>query len=346
MKAEKKAKKAKSWSPEGEVAIRENIDVKIELFDGAEQNCKSQKLTHSMHQIGFICGRVGSGFEGIGPDDQPCVAHLQTLGIQVTPVPWSTPPTSVPALNLAFLLVRTPWDYSWQCEAFLSWIEEVAGLGVILYNDPKTIRANADKRYLIALAENGVKTVDSLLITANSSPPALPEAFRGGMIVVKPTVSGGAKDTFLIDCRDYEDVASSLLKAGHSVFVQPFVQQIQERGECSLVFFDGEFSHAVRKVPRAGDFRVQPQHGGITTPLPLSPDAQPRKVAEAILKTWADLQDLSTPLLYARVDILEVQDGDWRLMELELIEPRLFLLPEFTATGAQNLAQAIQKKLK
>jgi hypothetical protein len=182
------------------------------------------------------------------------------------------------------------------------------------------VRLNADKAYLADLAAAGIPVVPTLRLERGAAVDLgdLLDERGWGEAVVKPAVSASAFRTWRIPHGEaaaaQEDFADLL--AGSAVLVQPFLPEIQTRGEWSFLFFAGEFSHAVLKRPRDGEFRVQEEHGGATT-------AQ-RPNSELLAQARAVVDHIPGPWLYARVDGVELEGG-LALMELELIEPSLFL---------------------
>jgi glutathione synthase/RimK-type ligase-like ATP-grasp enzyme len=221
----------------------------------------------------------------LDPDDAPLRA---ALGDSAEPVVWSDPKVDWSSYDV--VLVRTIWDYFERHEEFLAWLDRVE---VPMWNPADTLRWNSEKSYLRELEAAGVRTI--------------PTAWEGEVpwddAIVKPLVAGGS-----LGLRRAEK--GETIEAGF--MAQPFIPDVVNAGELSLVFFDGEFSHAVRKTPAEGDIRVQPEHGGVITAA--EPNAEALAAAEGVLAA------AGRDLLYARVDLV----GDGMLIELEAIEPRFF----------------------
>ncbi len=242
------------------------------------------------------------------------VAELARLGLRAEVWVWREPHAwEEPAL----VLCRTPWDYFEHRGEFLRWMDDVAGR-TRFENAASLVRWNSHKSYLVELAAAGVPVVPTRLVRRGASAPERAAALAGAArLVVKPAVSvsaigarrGQADDPGLAGHLD------DLARDGDAL-VQPLVASVAERGEVSLVLFDGVFSHAVRKVPAAGDYRVQEQYGGTV----LSHEARPEELAIA----GAVLAALPGSPIYARVDLVQGDAGPL-LMEAELIEPFLFL---------------------
>jgi glutathione synthase/RimK-type ligase-like ATP-grasp enzyme len=187
-------------------------------------------------------------------------------------------------------------------------------------NDSRLLRWNSDKRYLFELARLGVATIPTRLAHGSELARVL-ASMPGASVVVKPTISGGAWQTLRGEVGDDAFAASvAQLPTALDYLVQPYLSEIAGAGEWSLLYFGGEYSHAVIKRPAAGDYRVQDEHGGRSEPA--VPDAATRAAAGRALAALA-VAGHDVPA-YARVDGV-VSGGRFVLMELELIEPSLFL---------------------
>jgi glutathione synthase/RimK-type ligase-like ATP-grasp enzyme len=275
-------------------------------------------------------------FANLYEDDQLLAPALADLGIAALPAVWSRP--NIQWTSFDALIMRSPWDYFERAPEFRAWLAARTAEGVPMCNPRETLDWNFDKRYLQELAGAGVAVVPTICVPANDSPDiaALARARGWNDIVVKPTIGGGAYRTYRFHLdelpRHAADIARTLEDRG--VLVQPFLPEIQSAGELSLLFFDGDFSHAVRKRPRAGDYRVQFQFGGT------SEDAQVSE--ELIAQAHLCLSHAPAPPVYARVDGV-AKDGRFLLMELEVFEPLMFLSrhPEAPA----RFARAIEKRL-
>lgn len=278
-------------------------------------------------------------------DDRLLLPALARVGLRGVPVVWDDPAASPPALGL----IRSTWDYYLRLPAFLAFLEERSAERR-LFNPLPLLRWNLDKRYLLQLAELGVPIIPTRVLPALTQ-DALPALWRElGELVLKPTVSAGSWRTLRLAPGD----ALPEGPVGHGrgaradipdaepagYLAQPFLPQISE-GELSFVFFDGEFSHAARKRPRPGDFRVQEQYGGTMEALAAPPAL--RDQAQAVLQALRAVpQAAGAPPLYARVDGVLVE-GRLLLMELELIEPSLYLA--LADGAADRLAQALRRRL-
>ncbi len=251
---------------------------------------------------------------GYVSDDDLAVEPLNSLGWDVSYVSWNNP--SITWDDFEAVIIRTPWDYHDSPRAFLSILEQIDNSKARLENSLDIVKWNLDKRYLRDLESHGVHIVSTAWSQADVTPSLFAEwqdVLRSEELVLKPTISATAKDTFRLS--SYRSDMRSIF-AGRSYMVQPFVSSIISNGEYSLFYFVGEYSHAIVKQPLPGDFRVQEEHGGIITTI--EADADMAATAGLIMKT------LPSKPLYARVDLVRDASGDLALMELELIEPALY----------------------
>lgn len=254
-------------------------------------------------------------------------AALTRAGIAVGPLAW-TEASDLSAYDAVLPLVA--WGYHFRIDEWLALLARVEATGAPpMINPPSLLRWNSDKAYLEELAGKGVPTVASRTVAAldEAALEAAREAF-GAQLVVKPLVSASADDTFRIGPGD--GVPDSV--RGRRMLVQPFMPAISAVGEYSLILFNGEFSHAIVKRPKSGDFRVQPHLGGSETPC--GPPVGAIELARAALAA------APAPAIYARVDMIEDASGELLIMELELIEPALWL--QHSPDGGAAFAGAIK----
>ncbi|MHB1057439.1 MAG: ATP-grasp domain-containing protein [Rhodanobacter sp.] len=272
----------------------------------------------------------------IQPDDAHLAASLERLGLPPTVCVWNDPAVDWSAFDA--VLIRTVWDYFKHHAAFLGWLDRLDRLGVPTINDSALLRWNSDKRYLLELAAHGVDVIPTRLAGATELPHAL-AAMAGQQVVIKPSISGGAWHTLRgISGAAALAAAVAQLPRELDYLVQPFVPEIVSAGEWSLLYFAGEFSHAVLKRPAAGDYRVQGEHGGSAEPA--RPDAGTLAAADRALAAVAAIGHGGHA--YVRVDGV-VSGGRFLVMELELIEPFLHLAVHPAA--AERLAQDVAGRL-
>lgn len=272
---------------------------------------------------------------GTDEDLHPLQAACTAEGLQADIVAWDDPTVSWARFDA--VLLRSTWDYTRRLPEFLAWCERVSALTTLL-NPVDVVRWNTDKHYLGELAAKGVPAIASHYLEPGGDPQAFPDFEE---FVVKPCVGAGSRGArrFVRTERAAAVAhASELLASGQSVLVQPYLRQVDEAGETALIFFDGQFSHAIRKGPllRRGEDATRalfaPEHIGARSPS----DAE-RSVAKAVLAA------LPFPrLAYARVDLLPSPEGP-QLLELELTEPSLFFAtaPGAAARFARILAQRL-----
>lgn len=237
-------------------------------------------------------------------------------GETVAEIDWRAPIAAFAGFDLA--LIGTSWDYQDNREAFLARLEEIAALGIAVCNAPEVVRWNIDKGYLAQLATRGVATIPTLLIDNPGRGEILAalDHFGCDRVIAKRRVGAGAEGQF-----DFtrDALPSPEWQMGHAALVQPFLPSVVDEGEHSVIFIDGQFSHALIKRPAAGDYRVQSLYGGWDTAV----DPAPADLAAA----QAVLAGLPFPApLYARIDLVRGADGTLLLMEAELIEPFLYPL--------------------
>ncbi|MEM9599526.1 MAG: hypothetical protein AAF926_00765 [Pseudomonadota bacterium] len=240
---------------------------------------------------------------------------FEQLGMQLEPVLWDTAESV--AAEYDALLPLMVWDYFEGNDArFLNVMKHADTLSRVL-NSPETLRWNSDKSYLEDMAQRGAKVIPTLRVDQVSSQvtDAAFKQFGTDRIVIKPQVGGGAWRQALYTKGDPWPSAEALPPA--AALIQPFLPSVVEEGEYSFLYFGGMFSHALIKNAKPGDYRIQSLYGGTETTY--RPSAQEIAAANAILATLDE-----TPL-YARVDLLRGLDGELALIELELIEPYLYL---------------------
>ncbi|MDW5597857.1 hypothetical protein VSS74_26120 [Conexibacter stalactiti] len=296
----------------------------------------------------------------LDPDDELLARALRALGVEVVPLAWSDGHADWSSFDL--VLVRSPWDYHLRRDAFVHWAARVQRETRLL-NSAATIAWNTDKTYLRTLAEQGVPTVPTTWVErtdgagaaagAGAAPGdaaaggagALPSpdlaallaarGWDGDEAIVKPSIGLGSSGLLRVapgdPGGDGQRHLAELAEDGIAM-VQPFVPSLPVAGELSLVFFERELSHVVRKRPAAGEFRVQPNFGAVTTAEEAG--EREREVAMQALACVA-----ADELLYARVDLVAGPADEVWLMELELVEPTLYF--EAVPGSAERFARLV-----
>ena len=261
--------------------------------------------------------------------------HLASAGVDVRFVDWRDPTLDIARFDLVVL--RTCWDYHLRIAEFLNWLQRTARAVPVL-NMLETVLWNYSKFYLQELEAQGIEIPPTVFVAAESLSAADRERILSWQkIVVKPAVSATAHNTRLTESGSFFQGNEPAQKMQGLYLVQQFIPEVVTNGEISFIYIDGSYSHAVLKRAATGEFRVQKDFGGSATPL--QPPAELRQQADEIAAAVSHVRDS----LYCRIDTVE-RDGRLLLMELELIEPELFLGLANGAAGA--FAAAILKKLR
>jgi glutathione synthase/RimK-type ligase-like ATP-grasp enzyme len=271
-------------------------------------------------------------------DDALLARALERHGLSAERVDWACPDVDWTRYRCA--VFRTTWDYFDRFGEFTAWLDRVEN-ATTLCNAPAIVRWNMDKHYLADLDARGVPVVPSRFIERGVDTP-LPDLLADSgweEAVLKPCVSGAARHTYRVGRENAAEVGriARRLLAEKSLLLQPFQRDIVERGEDTLIVLDGRYTHAVRKKARSGDFRVQVDHGG--TVHALEPTEEQIELAE---RTMAACEPRPA---YGRVDMVRGNDGRLAVMELEVIEPELWLRmhPPAASVLADALAAARER---
>jgi hypothetical protein len=279
---------------------------------------------------------TSTDYPAIQPDDAGLAASLEYLGIQPIVCVWNDPDVDWSTFDA--VLIRTIWDYFKLHAEFLGWLDRLDQLGILTINDSQLLRWNSDKRYLLELAECGIGIIPTQLASAHELGDVL-ATMTAQQVVIKPTISGGAWHTLRGTVGDPTFAqAVAQLPREYDYLVQPFVAEIVSDGEWSLLYFAGEFSHAVIKRPAVGDYRVQGEYGGSTDPI--VPGVATLVAAGRALAAVAGIGHGDH--LYVRVDGV-ICAGHFLIMELELIEPFLHL--DIQPGAAECLARHVAERL-
>lgn len=268
-------------------------------------------------------------------DDRLLSEALTSRGLTSVRLDWADP--SVDWSRFRAAVFRTTWDYFHRYGEFAAWFDR-AERQTVLINSPSIIRWNRDKHYLGDLDRAGVAIVPTRLIEIGDRRPLAEVMDDWPEAVVKPCISGGARHTHRITKATASAVQRSLheVMASEAFLLQPFEQAILETGEDSLMVIDGRYTHAVRKNGTGGDFRVQDDFGGTVRSIEPSPEQ-----IDFALRAVGVCSPRPT---YARVDMVQRADGSWAIMELELIEPELWL--RYYPPAAAAFADGIVARLR
>ena len=271
-------------------------------------------------------------------DDLLVVNKLALQDIHVVPAVWND--KSVNWSGFSTVIVRSPWDYFLKGDEYFQWVQSFLkeNTNTKLLNPPQAILDNIDKRYLLEFEQLGIPIIPTELVEIGSSTSLNSLLIKRAWdkVVIKPVISAGAYGTWRSNVEksthDQDKFVEQISR--ETVFIQPFMPEIQSEGEWSIMYFNGEYSHSVLKSVKGDDFRIQEEFGGTTKAV--EPTVE-------ILKQTQKIMDLQKePLLYARVDGV-IRDGQFLLMELEINEPSLFF--EFSEKGVENFSEAVCENL-
>jgi glutathione synthase/RimK-type ligase-like ATP-grasp enzyme len=283
-----------------------------------------------------ICFVTCRRWPDISESDRLAQRALEARGAVVVGQPWDEPGADWGGFDAVVL--RSNWEYHLDPDRFRAWLDRLERAGARVWNPPDLVRWNLSKRYLLALQAAGLPTVPSVILEAGTRDGLAAVMARQGWraVVLKPEFGASAHDTRLVTEATLGEATAALESGAISrpVLVQPFLEEIQTRGEWSLIFIDSVFTHAVLKRPAAGEFRVQPRLGGTAQAAPAP--------APVLAAARAVIAALPRPSLYARIDGVETREG-FRVMEVEVNEPGLFFT--HAPAAAERLAEAILRAL-
>lgn len=247
------------------------------------------------------------------------IAPLNALGWTVETLPWRADGVDWNLQDAVY--IGTPWDYPDDPDGFLAALAAIDRSSALLVNPLSLVHWNLSKTYLRDLEEKGAAIVPSIWRDSLDAGMLddLFAACNSEQVIIKPVVSTNAADTYLLG----PDIDNETRGQLHKTFrqrpfvVQPFIRAILSEGEYSLFYLGGEYSHAIQKVPKATDFRVQEEHGGSIESV--DPEARLIETADSVLAK------VDPAPVYARCDFVRGDDGRFLVMELEIIEPSLYL---------------------
>lgn len=293
-----------------------------------------RQAADSTRPIALVTARAAHALD---EDLPPLLAAFAAQGTAVEAVDWDDERIDWSRFRLA--LLRSTWDYSARLAEFLGWLDRTAQLTRVL-NPPPVVRWNLDKHYLAELKAAGAAIVPTLFVEpGEDAAAALQRLLRSDSaadIVIKPVVGSGSRDAQRHRRGEVEAMTAHiarLLSERRSVLVQPYLERVDDHGETALMYFNGEFSHAIRKGP------LLQRGSGPTQALFAPEEITPRTPSADELALGARvLQALPfAPLLYARIDLLRGADGTPCVLELELAEPSLFFA--YDASAAARFAR-------
>ncbi len=266
-------------------------------------------------------------------DDELAISPLNDVGWDFTTLSWSDPQATWDAFEI--VVIRTTWDYQKRPQEFLEVLARIDASSARLENSIDIVKWNLDKRYLRDVEERGSPIVPTIWDATYDQ-----RSFYRWMadlgtdeLIIKPTISATAEHTYRL--QEFDDELTAVF-AERAFMVQPFLQSVIDEGEFSLFYFNGEYSHTILKAPKPADFRVQEEHGGIITAV------EPTDELLAAGQIAFDL--IGSAPLYARVDLVRDAGGSLVVMELELIEPALYL--RMDEGSPARFAAAIDRRMR
>lgn len=269
-------------------------------------------------------------------DDQ-LIEPFRNIGWSVESVSWRNVSADWNAFEA--VIIRSPWDYHDEPDAFLSVLKTIDASSSLLENALETVKWDLHKSYLLDLQNRGVPIVPTIIQNGfdETGLQGSIQKFNTNEIVIKPAVSATAKDTFRISKAVVQNQSEKLaqLYSDRDFLIQPFVPAIVDEGEFSLFFFGGTLSHTILKTPKDGSFFVQEEHGGILKPIIPEPE-----LVSAGNKAFNAIRP---DPLYARVDLVRT-DAGFAVMELELIEPSLYF--NMDPDSPMRFAEAFENRMK
>ena len=262
-------------------------------------------------------------------DDALVEPHLRSMGWDLEWLSWRQ---AHHWQHYDKVVVRSTWDYQEDPHLFLELLRQIEKAGIPLFNSASLIEWNLEKNYLQEIQKQGVAIVPTLFESRWVKKDFFRE-LETSEIVVKPLISASAQDTFRISQPEFPSLLPKLkaLFSNRAFMVQPFREAIVEEGEYSLSYFGEAYSHAILKKPKDQDFRVQEEHGGYIQAV--NPSMELRSLAQKVLKALPELP------LYSRLDFVRNPRGHFEIMEIELIEPSMYL--RFDSEAPKRFADAI-----
>ncbi|MDO9187501.1 MAG: hypothetical protein Q7W13_15915 [Bacteroidia bacterium] len=287
-------------------------------------------------KIAYVCYNIQEKYvtPTVQDEDVLLLEFLKGKGLDIHREVWTN--QEVNWLDYDLVLIKAPWDYHEHITDFYNWLDMLNNASIPMLNPYEIIKWNSDKNYLKEISDSGLSIIPTVFLEINSvlQNASIFQQLNSEKIIIKPCISGGAKNTFSLtpdNFSEHQKNINDLLKE-EAFLVQPFIKEIETEGEWSFIFFDGKYSHSVLKKPRSGDFRVQHCYGGTIH----ADNIETLHVETA--KKFVDR--FAKDCLYARVDGVMV-NNEFLLMELELLEPFLFL--SYHPNGFENYYSALVK---
>ncbi|MBP7398585.1 MAG: hypothetical protein KA954_03295 [Chitinophagales bacterium] len=272
-------------------------------------------------------------------EDKLLSAALAEKGLKVYRTKWDDP--DIDWSETKSVIFRTTWDYFHRFKEFLEWLHSL-NKKTILINPMELLLWNLDKHYLDDLQKKGIAIPPTVFIEKGDlrALQSIVEEAGWDEIILKPAVGGAARHTYRIaktELDSYENIFRKHI-IEESFLIQQFQESVLVNGEVSLMVMDGRFTHAVLKIAKQGDFRVQDDFGG--TVYPYTPSKKEIAFAEQVVAAAPMLP------LYARVDIIWGNNDEAYVSELEIVEPELWFrfYPKATKIFAKSIFEYLQKQ--
>ncbi len=315
------------------------------LYCRDDEDCDAAARLGVMTRIALV---TAINSFALDDDMPPLLDACARAGLQAEIRAWDDRTVSWARYDAAIL--RSPWDYTERLPEFLQWCERVAA-SIDLINPLPILRWNTDKHYLADLEAAGLPTVPTRFVTPDGDPltalngflDAFPEAAE---FVVKPTVGAGSRDAQRYR-REQAFAAGNhlgdLLQRGRAAMLQPYLDAVDTQGETALLYFDGTFSHAIRKAALLRPDLPPADHTQWPDAIASRvADAYELRLGESLMAAIA-ARNGGEPLLYARVDLIRDAEGQPRLLELEVVEPSLFFAE--SSGSADRFVAALRRQL-
>lgn len=271
----------------------------------------------------------------IESEDELLLRFFSQKGVSARTEVWDDPQVAWESFDV--VMIKSTWDYFDKPEEFRKWLKDMERRKINLFNPVPVLRWNMDKIYLRDMEAANIPVIPSVWLDKGESfdLKSILKRLDADEIIVKPRISGASKNTIKVGLGNLDEANALLQKLTiHEDFMaQPYMKEVEE-GEHSYLFFNGQFSHAINKVPKKNDFRVQHYFGGSIDPI--VPQASLLMQAQRVSDLFA------TECLYARVDGI-VRNEILHIIELEVIEPMLYLFTH--PTSFDTLLAAIRMKL-
>lgn len=291
---------------------------KIAILTGSLTLEEKNEMVSYLNVTGMTSDRIQMALNQTYDEDTLLMESFQKHGMHAAPIQWADPNINWEEFDGA--LIRTPWDYfPGKLTYFLATLAKIEASSCKLFNSQSLVRWNLNKKYLISFQDQGLNVVETYLLPKFKDPILIQKLSRNGTteVIIKPTIGFGGVKMYKIPLTQLDEKIIELSKSepDNEYLVQPFIKAIAEDGEYGFIYFNGRFSHAIKKKPGPKDFRVQASYGGSVE------EYHPSQ--EMIEQAQVIFEKIPFKLLFARIDFVNVNNRLY-LMEAELIHPTLY----------------------